>query len=177
MVWDNAKGQVAPFGQNKQVALREYGVYENAPPQNYNPSKPNQHHQDQEMPHQKDGSSLQLCYKVFDILYVKAHGDSEEINLMGARLLDRKTVLSRIIKEVPNTLEVVMGKECETVDAVFEEFNQSLYKNEEGIIIKRVDSSYKPNERSINWVKLKGEYIDSLGDSLDLVIIGGYFGE
>ena len=42
---------------------------------------------------------------------------------MGARLLDRKTVLSRIVKEVPNTLEVVMGKECETVDAVFEEFN------------------------------------------------------
>lgn len=66
---------------------------------------------------------MQLCYKVFDILYIKGHGDSEEINLMGARLLDRKTVLTRVIKEVPNTLEMVMGKECESVDEVFEEFN------------------------------------------------------
>lgn len=70
-----------------------------------------------------------------------------------------------------------MGKECESVDEVFEEFNQSIYRNEEGIMIKRLDSAYKPNERSPNWVKLKGEYIDSLGDTLDLVIIGGYFGE
>lgn len=60
---------------------------------------------------------------MFDILYIKPHGDSEEINLMGARLCDRKTVLSRVVKEIPNTLEVVIGKECETVDEVFEEFN------------------------------------------------------
>lgn len=44
-------------------------------------------------------------------------------------------------------------------------------------MIKKVDSAYKPNERSANWIKLKGEYIDALGDTLDLVIIGGYFGE
>lgn len=44
-------------------------------------------------------------------------------------------------------------------------------------MIKKLDSVYKPNERSSNWIKLKGEYIDSLGDTLDLVIIGGYFGE
>jgi DNA ligase-4 len=44
-------------------------------------------------------------------------------------------------------------------------------------MIKRLDSAYKPAERSSNWIKLKGEYIDSIGDSLDLLIIGGYFGE
>lgn len=96
---------------------------------------------------------------------------------MGARLLDRKTVLQRVVKEVPNTLEIVIGKECATVDEVFEEFNQSIFKNEEGIIIKKIDSAYKLNERGPSWIKLKGEYIDSLGDTLDLVIIGGYFGE
>ena len=30
--------------------------------------------------------------------------------------------------------------ECETVDEVFEVFNQSIYKNEEGVIIKKIDS-------------------------------------
>ena len=44
-------------------------------------------------------------------------------------------------------------------------------------MIKKIDSVYKPNERSQNWIKLKGEYIDSLVDTLDLVVIGGYFGE
>lgn len=124
-----------------------------------------------------DNQHLQLCYKVFDILYIKPHGDSEEINLMGARLCDRKTVLSRVIKEIQNVLEVEVGKECETADDVFEEFNQSIYRDEEGIIIKKCNSVYKPNERADTWIKLKGEYIDQLGDSLDLVIIGGYFGE
>jgi ATP-dependent DNA ligase len=45
-------------------------------------------------------------------------------------------------------------------------------------MIKRAESPYKPNERATNnWIKLKGEYIDSIGDTLDLIIIGGYFGE
>lgn len=121
---------------------------------------------------------MQICYKVFDILYLKSHGeDAEEINLMGARLQDRKKVLLKVVREVPNIIEVVRGKECLSVEEVFEEFNQSVWRNEEGIMIKRLDSAYKPAERSNNWIKLKGEYIDSIGDTLDLLIIGGYFGE
>ena len=112
-------------------------------------------------------------------MYIKAHGeDSEEINLMGARLSDRKIVLSRVVREVPNVVEVVPHRLCQTVDEVFDEFNQSIFNNEEGIMIKRAESPYKPNERAQNnWIKLKGEYIDSIGDTLDLIVIGGYFGE
>lgn len=97
---------------------------------------------------------------MFDILYIKGHRESEEVNLMGARLMDRKVVLSRIVKEIPNTLEVERGKECENIAEVFEEFNQSIHKNEEGVMIKKLSSVYKPSERSPSWIKLKGEYID-----------------
>jgi DNA ligase-4 len=43
---------------------------------------------------------------------------------------------------------------------------------EEGIMIKSLDSVYKPNERKDKWIKLKPEYIDGVGDDLDLIIMG-----
>jgi DNA ligase-4 len=43
-------------------------------------------------------------------------------------------------------------------------------------MLKDPDSLYVPKERSVNWLKLKGDYVDGLTDTLDLVILGGYFG-
>lgn len=36
---------------------------------------------------------------------------------------------------------------------------------------------YIPKERGSNWIKLKGDYIEGLTDTLDLIILGGYFGD
>lgn len=44
--------------------------------------------------------------------------------------------------------------------------------SEEGIMIKSLDSVYKPNERKDKWIKLKPEYIEGVGDDLDLLIMG-----
>jgi ATP-dependent DNA ligase len=97
--------------------------------------------------------------------------------MMGAVLSERKQVLAKIVTEVPNVLEVIEGTECSSVESVFECFNNSVKNNEEGIIIKAQSSVYQPNLRSLKWVKLKSEYMDSIGDTLDLLVIGGYFGE
>ena len=51
-----------------------------------------------------------------------------------------------------------------------------MERNEEGIMIKDPDSLYVPKERANNWIKLKGDYIDGLTDTLDLIILGGYYG-
>lgn len=44
-------------------------------------------------------------------------------------------------------------------------------------MLKDPNSLYLPKDRGSNWLKLKGDYIDGLTDSLDLLIIGGYFGD
>jgi len=60
--------------------------------------------------------------------------------------------------------------------AVFDVFNTSVEKGEEGLIIKQLDAPYIPNDRSNHWLKMKSDYFEGMADTLDLVIVGGYFG-
>jgi ATP-dependent DNA ligase len=117
-----------------------------------------------------------LIDKIFDILYVKGP-QGEECNLMSLKLSDRKKILKRIVTPEKNLLEIVEGHETTNLADIQIHFEAAIERNEEGIIIKQADSVYVARERSTTWLKMKADYMEGVYDTLDLAIIGAYYGE
>lgn len=86
-------------------------------------------------------------------------------------------VLEKVINPVPHKFEVAKGYETSNLDDIEVKFEEAIMKNEEGLIMKQGDTFYEPNERNIKWMKLKADYIEGLIDTLDVIIMGGYYGE
>lgn len=101
----------------------------------------------------------------------------EDCNLMGLKLVDRKKVLNRIVVQKKNLIDIGEYYETSNLEEISTYFEKAIARNEEGIIIKQSDSFYVPKERSTSWIKLKGDYVDGITDTLDVLLIGGYYGE
>jgi len=82
-------------------------------------------------------------------------------------------VLLGVAGEAPSA---ALGRAEEEVRAFFE---HALLCGSEGLMCKRHVSQYAPDSllRSDAWCKLKKDYLEGLGDSLDLVPIGGWRGD
>ena len=44
-------------------------------------------------------------------------------------------------------------------------------------LAKALNSPYVPGSRDNDWQKLKPNYVDEMGETLDLLIVAGYYGE
>lgn len=55
--------------------------------------------------------------------------------------------------------------------------NDSVAAGTEGLIVKTLDSTYEPSKRSSHWLKLKKDYMEGVGDTFDVVVIGAWHGE
>ncbi|KAI8841284.1 hypothetical protein BC829DRAFT_446750 [Chytridium lagenaria] len=72
----------------------------------------------------------------------------------------RYKLLERILTPRENFLQILEYQESKTTLDV----------------IQDPTSPYLLNERGDSWLKLKPDYIDSLGDDVDLLLVGGFFG-
>ena len=117
--------------------------------------------------------TIHVCMFCFDILLL-----NDEI-LINKTLRERRKYLYETFTE---SQYIQFAKHLDSSDAQeMEQFmNDSISDGCEGLIVKAIDknSEYMPGQRNFNWLKLKKDYLDtSLGDSIDLVIIGASHGK
>ena len=85
------------------------------------------------------------------------------------------------IKMLPSCRYATLLDHDENGDTtVLEEFLDATVKGQcEGLMVKILDvnAAYQPDQRSLNWLKLKKDYLEGLGDSVNLVPLGAYHGK
>jgi len=115
-------------------------------------------------------SKYPISVNFFDILF------SDDKNCMEMKYTDRRKLLEKIIKE-DEFAKLIPMSIISSEEQVLEVLENSINSGCEGLMLKQLDSIYKAGIRGSNWLKLKREYQNDLGDSLDLVVIGAFFGK
>ncbi|CBN75600.1 conserved unknown protein [Ectocarpus siliculosus] len=123
---------------------------------------------------------VKVIVEAFDMLYLNGQ------SLLQKPLKQRRRLLRSTFKEVDGRFRFATfmdHKEDGDTGPIEEFLSEAVKGNCEGLMVKTLtaNSSYEPSKRSLNWLKLKKDYLQAdgggVGDSLDLVPIGAFFGK
>ncbi|EME48158.1 hypothetical protein DOTSEDRAFT_60502 [Dothistroma septosporum NZE10] len=109
-------------------------------------------------------------FKVFDCLYLN------DMNLTRYTLRDRRKALNASVTSVKRRLELHEYEEATQSAEIEPILRQVIAEASEGLVLKNPRSQYRLNERNDDWIKVKPEYMTEFGESLDCVVVGGYYG-
>ena len=110
-----------------------------------------------------------ITVNFFDILYLDGKNCLDLPYYQRRKFLEDVVTEDKLVKLVP---KMIVKSESE-IESVLE---NSINAGCEGLMLKVLDAPYRAGLRGANWLKLKREYQNELGDSLDLVVIGAFFG-
>lgn len=119
-----------------------------------------------------DSVQVQVVLFAFDLLYL----DGRE--LLREPLRKRRQLLHERFVEVPGVFYFARNSDSSAVEDIQALLDEAVQNACEGLMVKTLDveASYEPSKRSRNWLKVKKDYLDGIGDSLDLLVMGGYIG-
>ena len=115
-------------------------------------------------------SEYPITVNFFDVLFI------DEQNCLNLQYSERRKILEKIllVNDFAKLIPMIIVKSETNIEDFLE---NSINSGCEGLMIKDLSSSYVAGSRGNNWLKLKREYRNELGDSLDLVVIGAFFGK
>lgn len=145
--WDMNADKIVAFGTLKTAALSEQS----------NRSK-------------SDSAGKRPVFRIFDILYLN------DKQLSQHTLRDRRNALEKALKPVHRRLEIHTYTSVRDPNAIEPLLRDVVANASEGLVLKNPRSMYRLNSRNDDWLKVKPEYMSEFGESLDCVVVGGYYG-
>ena len=113
---------------------------------------------------------LPLVAFIFDILYRNGRDLTELPYDERLAMVDAVIAGSTVLLPAPII-------KTDSVEVLTKTLLDNISQGLEGVVVKRPDSKYQAGARNFNWVKLKRHTSGELNDTVDLVLLGYYFGK
>eukprot|EP00116_Pleurobrachia_bachei_P004551 sb/3464813/ len=119
-----------------------------------------------------DTSRFVPSFIAYDIVYL----DSQNLTL--TTLTERRVILEKVVRPLHGYLSLSRFTSCSTRAAVLDLLNEAIERGEEGLVVKSCSSIYTPDKRiDGGWFKIKTDYLGLMNDTVDAVIVGGFYGK
>lgn len=120
--------------------------------------------------HMKADSKLRPCFCAFDVLLLN------DQSFLDRPYSERHQVLGQLFDDREGVLVKTKPIKVRDTEHIANLFNIAMRNEEEGIILKEANSTYKPGDRTGGWYKVKPDYFDGkVVTDFDCVIIGGFY--
>ncbi|KAE8352250.1 hypothetical protein BDV28DRAFT_135489 [Aspergillus coremiiformis] len=116
---------------------------------------------------------VKVCVFAFDILFLNGEPTVKK------SLRERRELLHESFQITEGEFQFAQFGNTNVLDQIQTLLDESVKASCEGLMVKMLDteeSGYEPSKRSRNWLKVKKDYLSGVGDSLDLVVLGAYYG-
>ncbi|KAK4999660.1 ATP-dependent DNA ligase Cdc17 [Elasticomyces elasticus] len=117
---------------------------------------------------------VKVCVFAFDLLFLNGEA------LVNKPFRERRDLMYKAFTDVEGEFAFAKYGNTNELDEIQTLLDESVKASCEGLMVKMLDgveSHYEPSRRSQNWLKVKKDYLSGVGDSLDLVVLGAYFGK